>query len=101
MIRHIGTIGKLNLHANKELTKLFISKGIEWCEIDIPHKCTSSLAVFFCHRHKRNWYKGKPKELLWSFNQVVLGCYEGHNLIEYNKEKTAEVFERLRGEEII
>ena len=99
MINKTGKIGKLNAHANIKLNKLWIEKDIRWCELTIPHDCNQFLGLTNAHRHKRLWYRGKDESLLWSFNQVIRSCVNGHSLIEYDSEKTEAVFNELRGEE--
>lgn len=98
-INKIGKQGRINLKANKKLSKLWFDEEIDYCELDIPHECNAWMGLTNAHRHKRDWYKGKPEELLWSYNQVARICLNGHNLIEYNKELTEEVFFKLRGDE--
>jgi ABC-type transporter Mla MlaB component len=95
-IKKIGKIGRLNIKALRELTKVWETKSIQYCEVMILHECSWDLTN--CHRHKRVWYRGKP-ELLWDFNQVIRVCSAAHNLLEYNRELCEEVFVNLRGEE--
>ena len=93
MINPIGKIGRININANKILKKMFWNKDITRCE-----NCSSTYILTFAHRHKRHWYRKWP-ELLSSFNQVLLLCHRCHNEIEYDKEKTSEIFLVLRGDE--
>ena len=90
-LKRMGKIGKRNVNANRKLKDLFVSKGITQCEM-----CGSTFALSFAHRHKRIWYREFP-ELLSDFNQVLLLCVPCHEKIEYNKELTSNLFERLRG----
>lgn len=83
---------KLNQKANKKLKEMFISKEITWCEL-----CGNNNFLTFAHRHKRDWYKGKSENLLYSYNQVLLLCIHCHQDIEYDKTKTINVFLNLRG----
>lgn len=90
---------KINQKANRELKKLFLNKGIIYCELKFPG-CTNLWATSFCHRHPRLWYYDKPDELLWDYRQVILGCIHDHKILdEMSKEKKEEIFLRLRGEE--
>jgi hypothetical protein len=89
-LKHIGKIGKRNINAVRKLKEIFMDKGITQCEL-----CGSTFALSFAHKHKRVWYREFP-ELLADFNQVLLLCVPCHEKIEYNKELTAEIFERLR-----
>jgi hypothetical protein len=96
-MKKIGKIGKINIDANRKLKQLFQDKGINYCEVDIPHDCNSWLT--FAHRHKRSWYRGNS-DLLSDFNQVILSCLTVHMILEQNSKLTEEVFIKLRGEEI-
>ena len=87
----MGKTTNLNKKANLILKQLFIDLEIEWCEL-----CGSTFFLTFAHKHKRDWYKGKPEELLYDINQVLLLCIKCHQEIEYSKEKTADAFEKLR-----
>lgn len=100
-IKQVGKIGKLNQKANRKINQMWIDKDIMWCELDEPHNCNQSMGHTNAHRRKRDWYKGKPEHLLYSYNHVIKVCSNGHDLIEYDKAKTEEVFLRLRGEELI
>jgi hypothetical protein len=97
-MKQIGRIGRINIEANKILKEKYQEKGISSCEIRFDC-CLGSFTCGFAHRHKRNWYYGKP-ELLSSFNQTVLACSNCHNRIENSKELTEFVFNKLRGNEI-
>ena len=90
---------KINQKANKELHKLFWNEEIFTCEIRLPG-CLNSWMLNYCHRHPRRYYYDKPDELLWSKNQVLLGCQKCHEILDkMSKEKKEEIFLRLRGEE--
>ena len=99
MIKQIGKQGRINQKANKKLAQMWFDKEIDYCELYIPHDCNGWMILTNAHRHKRDWYKGKAPELLYSYNQVALICSNGHTLIEYDKELTEEVFLKLRGSE--
>jgi len=75
----------------KQLKEEFEDRGIVYCEM-----CGSTWGLTPAHRHKRNWYKGKNKDKLWDFDQVLLLCLECHMGIEYSREATAKEFRRLR-----
>ena len=100
MIKKIGKIGKLNRKENSKLKQLWIDKDIRWCEFDEVHVCNFGLFPENAHRHKKTWYRGKPDELRWSFNQVAKICNFSHNYIEFNAKRTVAFFKRLRGPEI-
>ena len=54
---------QINQEANKKLTKLWLHKGIDRCEL-----CGSTFGLTNMHRHKRIWYYKNP-ELLYSYSQ--------------------------------
>lgn len=91
-----GTMNRtaINRKANIELKKLFLDKGIYWCEV-----CGKAYILSFAHRHKRKWYYDKPNELLWDFNQVIIVCLICHDKMEKDSELTEQKFMSLRGEE--
>lgn len=95
----LGKIGKINQQANVRLKRFYGATDIRSCELRLDG-CTGSYALSFAHRHKRNWYLGRP-ELLSSFNQTVLGCVNCHQIIEKDPELTKKKFLELRGEECI
>lgn len=72
-------------------------KAITVCELRISQHCTLYYNKSFAHRHKRRWYYDKP-ELLGDFNQVILACTACHDMIEYDRELSDEVFRQLRDE---
>jgi 5-methylcytosine-specific restriction endonuclease McrA len=90
-----GKRTKLNAKANRKLKELFLNEQPLSCEARLDKNCWVS-AVTFAHRHKRNWYYGKPDELLWARDQVILACPQCHETLEYNKELTEETFKKLR-----
>lgn len=91
----IGKVGKANQKANREIKKMFIKRGICCCEF-----CGSDYCLTFAHRHKRIWYRS-CLELLYEFTQVLLLCQKCHDMIEYDAERTKNVFMALRGSEVI
>lgn len=93
----LGKIGKLNQKEHRELAKLWVEKGIEYCEYNKPHMCSSWLTN--AHRHKKLWYRGKPDEMRWSYKQVLRLCMPSHMEIEYDNELTEKLFQELRGDE--
>ena len=95
----MGRTTKLNTKANKKIKQMWIDKDIMWCELNEPHNCNQFMGHTNAHRHKRDWYKGKPAHLLYDYNQVLKICPNGHDFIEYKKDKTEEVFMRLRGDD--
>lgn len=94
------------------LKPLFSSKGITYCEvtryeyeqgnITKQEALKRNFNLSFHHRHKRDWYKqfSNEKELLGSFNQVLLLGQYYHDKLEYDSELTKKYFEILRGLEL-
>lgn len=76
--------------ARVKLKKIYANKGITTCELRLPG-CWVNNALSFCHRYKRN-----DPRCSHDFNGTILGCIPCHNVIEYDRELTEEVFERLR-----
>lgn len=95
----LGKIGKLNQKEHRELAKLWVEKDIRWCEYPRPHDCNFEFMATNAHRHKKIFYRGKPDELRWSYSQVLRLCINSHNLIEYDRELTYDIFQELRGDE--
>lgn len=83
----------------KKLIKEYENKGIITCELKFEN-CWYDNTLAFAHRHKRRFYYSKP-ELLWTFNQTVLACNSCHGQIEYDSDLTEEIFNRLRGKELL
>lgn len=97
MLRKIGKIGRANIQANKKLKELFLDKGTGYCEMRLEG-CLMNWPLQFCHRHRRQWYKGDVKKLS-DYKQVVIGCQNCHEKIDRNQELLEEVFKKLRGDE--
>lgn len=91
----IGKRGKINIQANRDLKEYFLEIEVERCE-----RCGTGWGLTFAHRHKRYWYYSRP-ELLSDPNQVLLLCLDCHRHIEPSRERTEELFLRLRGPEKI
>ena len=97
-IKKKGKRTGLNQKANRQLKSLYIKNDVTRCEIGLPG-CFSYTFLQFVHRHKRRWYYDKPDELLWAWEQTLLGCQSCHNLIEYDSKLTEKTFLKLRGPE--
>jgi hypothetical protein len=52
------------------------------------------------HRHERNWYKGKPPELLWAVAQWVPACTPCHQVLDHKMSKAEReaLFVSMKGE---
>ncbi|MCK6462853.1 MAG: hypothetical protein L6Q29_03500 [Candidatus Pacebacteria bacterium] len=96
-LRKIGKIGKVNIQANKRLKELFFIKGVRNCEIRLEN-CTLTWPLQYCHRHRRNWYKGDVEKLS-DYKQVIIGCQNCHDAIDSNDELLKKVFQKLRGDD--
>lgn len=59
-----------------------------------PHNCNPGWLTF-AHRHKRIEYKSCP-EKLYDFNETLLLCINAHQMIEFDREKTKQIFKELR-----
>lgn len=97
----MGTIKEWG-RIRKEIKKTFEENEITYCELAFPKICMRNNFLSFAHRHKRIWYDmriNKDKNLLGSFNQVILACIACHDIIERNKELSDMMFEELRGKE--
>ena len=83
-----------------KLKKIFLKKGIDYCEINIDQdKCWKRNGLGFAHRHRRPYYYGNLKPYLGSFNQALLGCPYCHTVMDEPKNETLKesIFEDLRG----
>ena len=67
----------------------------KWCE---NPDCLNGTFMAPAHRHNIRHYRSNP-ELLSDRNQVIMLCEICHQEIESNKEKTEELFSKLRGED--
>ena len=81
---------------NKILKKKFLDIDTTRCEYP---NCNSEYGLTFAHRHKRRFYTNKS--MLTDLNQVVLLCLKHHMLIEYDKQATIDLFNKLRGRDIL
>jgi hypothetical protein len=76
-----------------KVKRMFTEKCITRCEL-----CNTDSWLSFAHRNKRNWYKGKDKDLINSFDQILLLCVpKCHLKLEQDAKLTEETFKRLRG----
>lgn len=76
--------------ARKKLKKEYANKEITTCELRFT-SCTVSNFLSFAHKYKRN-----DPRCTHDFNGTILACISCHSRIEYNRELTEEVFQRLR-----
>ncbi len=84
-----------------KLKPLYAQKGIECCELDselVPHVCTRNWYTGFAHRHGRTWYKNR-KHLLGAWEQTIMACQNGHDILDKVTRNHEQVFMKLRGAE--
>jgi nitrate reductase NapAB chaperone NapD len=87
----IGKRGVMSQKANKILKQKFLNAGITTCEV-----CGSTEWLTFAHREKRR--NMNTIEELSDINNVLLLCIYHHQEIEFDKNKTEKLFNRLRHE---
>lgn len=93
-IKRIGKVVRRNLNANKILKKKYLETGITRCEYPC---CNTNQFLTFAHKNKREWYrKPERQHLLASMDETLLLCQKHHDEIEVSREKTEELFNRLR-----
>lgn len=105
-INKLGKIGLVNKEARRRIAEKAEELGLNRCELDLKNKfgikdvgeCSKYIFLAPAHRHKRDWYKGDVEKLS-DYKQWVCGCTMCHQRIEYDKELTEKVFEKLRGKE--
>jgi len=79
-----------NAKATRKCKEILIDKDITRCE-----NCGSNFMLTIAHRKKRRHYN-LEQEKLWDFNEFLLLCVKCHDDIEYSRDKTEEIFARLR-----
>lgn len=75
-------------NARRKLKQDYARRGITRCEV-----CGASSGLSFAHRHKR---RDTDSEELGSFHDTILLCIPCHQTIESSKERTTQLFARLR-----
>jgi len=91
----MGKQTEINRKANADLRQIYEDKGIMRCEANLKG-CWGIDGLSWHHAHKRNWYKGKDRALLASFNQTILVCCQCHSILEQDPELTRQMFKLLR-----
>lgn len=91
-----------NLYEELELKEVY---GCEVCYLE-HEEGKRSAAKKGCdvmdpaHRHEREDYYNRP-ELLWTRNQVII-CGRAHHIeLDHNKPYREEVFQKLRGDDVM
>lgn len=87
-MRRIGKRGRANITANRKCKAELLSKGITRCGV-----CGTDNYLTIAHIRKRR--EMTPDELSEWGNYLLL-CQRCHEHIEYDKDKTIELFRRLR-----
>lgn len=85
--------GKKTNQWNKDRAKLKVEyeyKGITTCELRFEG-CWFNNALSFAHRYKRNDPRCDN-----TFEGTILACIPCHDIIEYDRKLTEQVFTRLR-----
>lgn len=82
---------------NPKLKKIYEDKGITRCELKLPG-CWDDETLGWHHRHKRGWYRLQQDKLA-EFNHTILCCTNCHQKVEFDRTKSSEEFQKLRGEE--
>ena len=90
----VGKIGKANREARKRIAIISQESNLNHCEIQLPG-CMKYFGLAPAHRHKRDWYGGDVDKLS-DPNEWVASCQWCHDQIEKSREKTEEVFNKLR-----
>lgn len=90
-MKQIGKIGRRNLIANQKCKAELLKRGITKCEV-----CGYSWGLSIAHKKKRREYLNDP-EGLSRWGEYLLLCPTHHTEIEVSKEKTEELFGKLRG----
>lgn len=98
-MKKVGKIGKINIRANRILFQKFRDAEIDYCEIKFKG-CLKNWLLQFCHKEKREWYRGKSG-LLSDMKHVILGCQNCHEILDNRSKTTKEesdaIFLKLRG----
>ena len=79
------------IKASDILEEIYLEKGIVTCELRLEG-CWINNALHFAHKYKRN-----DPRCEHTFEGTILLCNPCHHQIEYDREKTEEVFKKLRG----
>lgn len=103
-LKQIGKIGRINQKANREIAKLWVEHGIDFCEV-CPVLHGMDLLGWQCgqassnaHRKSRRYYRLHPN-MLYSINQVVRACQMAHTFIDEHTSIREDVFVELRGKD--
>lgn len=78
------------IEASDELEEIYLQKGITSCELNFPG-CWRTTALHFAHRYKRN-----DPRCEHTFEGTILADNNCHQIIEYDRELTEDVFKKLR-----
>lgn len=76
--------------ARRKLKEEYEEKGIISCELRL-RLCTFNNFLSFAHRYKRD-----DARCTHTYEGTVLACQNCHAMIEYDKELTERMFNRLR-----
>lgn len=90
--RNVKSRTQINATARKEIARISQKYQFNICFANLIPCVRDAHAP--AHRHKRDWYKGQPDELLSDIHQWIPCCIPCHNLMEFDKELTAKIFEQ-------
>jgi len=94
-MRHIGKIGRVNIQARARIAETAEERGLSYCEARFPGICQGTFGIAPAHRHKRGWYAGDVEKLS-DPNEWAALCQPCHDHIETSRERTEELFNRIR-----
>lgn len=93
-IKTIGKRGKANRKSRNMISQIAAQNNLYTCEAKLDG-CMGTFGIAPAHRHKRDHYNGDAEKLA-DPQEWVAACQWCHDIMEKSKEKTEEVFERLR-----
>lgn len=85
----MGTVAEWN-KARVKLKRIYEEKGITTCEARLEG-CWYNNALSFAHRYKRN-----DPRCTHDFKGTILACVPCHQVMEYDRELTEHIFNKLR-----
>lgn len=94
-MKHIGKIGRANIASRKRIAQIAEENGLRYCEARFPGICQGTFGIAPAHRHKRVWYAGDVEKLS-DPNEWAALCQPCHDHIETSRERTEELFNRIR-----
>lgn len=98
---------EINIQSNKDLDVIYKLMGLYGkCEVMVAKNClrkekvssvNTLLKMTYAHKYKRIYYKNKKnRQKLSSLNHTLSACIPCHQVLEYDKKLTEEMFKKLR-----